>query len=94
MPADTATIALPPALTFEACEDLFAALKQAQGNDLIIDGSNVSRLGGLAAQILATASVAWAASGRSLTLVNETDALRPGLELLALWPLPQQERAP
>jgi chemotaxis protein CheX len=37
--------------------------------------------------------VAWAASGRSLTLVNETDALRQGLELLALWPLPQQERA-
>ena len=93
MPADTATIALPPALTFEACEDLFAALKQAQGNDLIIDGSNVSRLGGLAAQILATASVAWATNGRSLTLDNETDALRQGLELLALWPLPQQGRA-
>jgi chemotaxis protein CheX len=93
MPADTATIALPSVLTFEACEDLFAALKHAQGSDLIIDGSNVSRLGGLAAQILATASVAWAASGRCLTLVNETDDLRQALEQLALWPLPQQERA-
>lgn len=91
MPADTATITLPSVLTFEACEDLFTALKTAQDGDLIIDGSNVGRLGGLAAQILATASLTWAASGRCLTLVNESDDLRQALENLALWPLPQQK---
>lgn len=93
MPADTATIVLPSALTFEACEDLFADLRQAHGSDLIIDGRAVSRLTGLAAQILATASVAWAADGRRLTFVDVSDDLHKALEMLALWPLPQQKKA-
>jgi chemotaxis protein CheX len=91
MPAETATFVLPPVLTFDACADLHAFLVQAQGNDLVVDGRLVSRLGGLAAQILATASIAWAAYGVSLTLVNESDPLRRGLETLALWPLPRQQ---
>ncbi|WP_019956142.1 STAS domain-containing protein [Yoonia vestfoldensis] len=93
MPADTAIFALPPVLTFEACEDLHAALTRAQGSDLVIDGRDVSRLGGLAAQILATASVAWAANGQHLTLANASDDLRNALEMLALWPLPEKQGA-
>lgn len=91
MPADTATITLPSVLTFEGCEDLLAALLRAQGSDLVIDGSAVRRLGGLAAQILATASTGWAANGQRLTIANPSDDLRQSLDLLALWPLPQQQ---
>lgn len=91
MPAETATFVLPPALTFDACADLHAFLVKAQGTDLVLDGRLVTRVGGLAAQILATAMRAWAASGHNLTLVNDTQDLRSGLEVLALWPLPQQQ---
>lgn len=91
MPAETATFVLPPVLTFDACADLHAFLVKAQGADLVLDGRLVSRVGGLAAQILATATRAWAAGGHRLTLVNESHDLRSGLETLALWPLPQQQ---
>ncbi|WP_322891749.1 MULTISPECIES: hypothetical protein [unclassified Yoonia] len=91
MPAETATFVLPPVLAFDACADLHAFLVKAQGTDLILDGRLVSRVGGLAAQILATATQTWAAGGHSLTVVNESQELRSGLETLALWPLPQQQ---
>ncbi|MBQ2260644.1 MAG: STAS domain-containing protein [Loktanella sp.] len=93
MTAETATFVLPPALTFEACDDLCVALLHAQGADLVLDGSKVTRISGLAAQLLATASLCWAATGRSLTVTDPSDDLRTGLDMLALWPLPQQTGA-
>jgi hypothetical protein len=91
MTADTGTYVLPSALTFEACDDLHVFLLKAQGRDVVLDGSGVTRLGGLAAQMLATASIAWAAGGCRMTLADASDDLQRGLDTLALWPLPQQQ---
>jgi len=91
--ASTATFILPSALTFDACAALHAFLLQAQGGDVVLDGAHVTRIGGICAQLLASASIIWAASGRNLTLQNPSDTLRDGLQSLALWPLPQQKGA-
>lgn len=89
MNKDSATFVLPPTLTFEACADLYTFLTSAQGTDVVLDGSKVTRLGGIAAQMLACSSLIWAASGNWLALADPSDELRKGLENLALWPLPQ-----
>ncbi|WP_322895397.1 MULTISPECIES: STAS domain-containing protein [unclassified Yoonia] len=90
MTATPATFVLPAALTFDACDDLYSVLLKSQGADLVLDGSHVTRISGLAAQLLATASMTWALAGRHLTIANPSGDLRRGLEILALWPLPQQ----
>ncbi|MBQ1203451.1 MAG: STAS domain-containing protein [Loktanella sp.] len=91
MTANTATFVLPPALTFDACAILHDFLSHAQGSDIILDGSRVTRVGGICAQLLACASIIWAGNGRSFVLNDPSDVLREGLQSLALWPLPHDK---
>ncbi|MFN3663761.1 STAS domain-containing protein [Yoonia sp.] len=91
MKTQPATFVLPRTLTFEACTDLHEFLTSAQGADVVLDGSGVTRLGGIAAQLLACASIIWSAAGHQFSLADPSDSLRKGLTTLALWPLPQQQ---
>lgn len=93
MMREPAQFVLPDTLSFDGCEGLYSFLLQAQDTPVVLDGQHVVKMGGLAAQILATASLAWAAAGQSLTVANPSNALRITLETLALWPLPTTKGA-
>ena len=79
----TLTLALPGLLDFDAARDLHTALSERRTEDLTIDGSGVTALGGLAAQVLVAAARDWRASGRSFVMIASRD-LHDDLQRLGL----------
>lgn len=89
MTQDSSRFALPDVVRMEDCEALATFLSDTRGAAATVDCSAVSRLGGLAAQMLLIAQRSWADEGQTLTLI---DAERP-LRALHL-PVPPQQEAP
>lgn len=75
------TVVLPPVLGMSEAGALRDELLAARGQMLDLDGSGVSRLGGLGLQVLLSAHVTWRQDGQRLRLLQPSDALRQGLEL-------------
>jgi chemotaxis protein CheX len=73
---------LPAALDLNAAGPLAEALHKHVGEDLVIDGSKVQRLGASCLQVLLAAARSWAAEGAALSLDNPTPRLVEDLRLL------------
>lgn len=52
-----------------------------RGRPLVLDGSQVDRLGGLCLQVLVSAHKTWAEDGQEFRLENSSDELRQKLAL-------------
>ena len=73
---------LPPALDLNAAGPLAEALLKHTGEDLVLDGSKVQRLGASCLQVLLAAARTWASEGAALSLDNPTPRLVEDLRLL------------
>jgi chemotaxis protein CheX len=73
---------LPPALDLNAAGPLAEALHKHSGEDLVLDGSRVQRLGASCLQVLLAAARTWANEGAALSLDNPTPRLVEDLRLL------------
>ncbi|MEO1639374.1 MAG: STAS domain-containing protein [Pseudomonadota bacterium] len=89
MTNDTSRFALPAVVRMEDCEALSQFLKDARGAAATVDCSGVTRLGGLAAQMIIVAKRTWAADDQPLELIEADQALHA----LHIAPLDQEEIA-
>lgn len=74
MATDTAVVSLAPTLDLQAAEPLRAELMALRGRPLVVDGSQVARLGGLCLQVLLSARRTWAEDGLALSLDKPSQA--------------------
>jgi chemotaxis protein CheX len=73
---------LPAALDLNAAGPLADALHKHVGEDLVIDGSKVLRLGASCLQVLLAAARTWGAEGAAISLDNPSPRLVEDLRLL------------
>lgn len=85
-PADAAhgEITLAPVLDVRAAKPLHARLLALRGDTIIVDASDVERIGAQCAAILLSAARSWDADGQEFSLVNPSDAFHKGMELLGI----------
>ena len=74
-----ATLSLAPVLDLSAAAPLRILLLAHRGQDVELDASAVSRVGGQCLQVLLSAQRTWQADGRSFRLNNASDACRDAL---------------
>jgi chemotaxis protein CheX len=79
--APDAPLCLAEILDLKAAAGLHKSLLARRGQDLTLDGSQVSRLGGQCLQVLLAAVAAWRTDGLSLSFVNLSEALIRALHL-------------
>lgn len=82
----TRDLPLPPRLDFASVDALHAALRDAQGADITLDGSGVTHLGSCGLQLLISAAKTWDRDGHSLRVVNPSDRFIDHLTTLGLAP--------
>ena len=70
----TDVVVLPAVLDLRAAASLKAELLTRRGSPLTVDATGVERLGGLALQVLLSATKTWAADGQSLTVSPVSEA--------------------
>lgn len=73
MMAQTAIFELPAAMKIDDCQALHAFLDAAQDQPVTIDCRQVTRLGGLAAQLLLIGSRLWTSKGVAFTLSDPSE---------------------
>ncbi len=75
-------ITLPETLDLLAAAPLATALLAKRGQDVVIDGSAVRRLGGQCLQVLLSARASWQADGRLFRIDAASAELAQGLAQL------------
>lgn len=80
----TATFELTATMKIDDCEKLHQFLEGAQGEPIEINCADVTRFGGLAAQLLLMGQKQWATNGHAFTLSNQTDAFERSIRDLGL----------
>ncbi|GGE11673.1 hypothetical protein GCM10011390_33490 [Aureimonas endophytica] len=73
---------LPAILDIKAAASLHEAVLARRGADLVLDASQVQRLGGQCLQILCGAVAAWQDEGRAVTIAAPSRNFEEGLALL------------
>ena len=68
-------LALPAVLDIRAAGALRDDLLARRGSDIVLDGGEVQRLGGLCLQVLISAKKTWAADGKGFALNPASAAL-------------------
>ena len=86
-----AEVSLCQVLDLQAAEPLRAELMALRGRPLLMDASQVSRLGGLCLQVLLSARVSWAEDGLPLRIEQASEGF---LEQLAAFGAPQIDFEP
>lgn len=71
----SASLHLPARLDNSAASDLLEAFQRHQGQPLLVDGSAVTHLGSLSAQVIVSAVQSWASDGKTLEFIDGSDAL-------------------
>lgn len=84
MTCDSATYALPSATRLEDCQRLYAFLEQSADQAVALDCGAVTRLGGLAAQMILMASKSWSDNDLQFALKNATADCVDNLKTLGL----------
>ncbi len=79
---------LPECLDSSAAADVKDKLLERRGNPLVVDASQVRRVGAQSLQILVSAARTWAADGLSYRLTNPSSEF---LDTIALVGLPRQD---
>ena len=72
-------LALPVVLDIRAAGPLRDDLLARRGSDIVLDGGEVERVGGLCLQVLISARKTWAADGKAFSLTPASDAMNEQL---------------
>ncbi len=85
-PAVTAapTMVLHDTLDLTQAGELAKALGAARGTDIVLDASNVGRVGTQCVQVLLSAKAAWGADRARFSVIAPSDAFAETLRLLGL----------
>ena len=86
-PDEAGLIVLPKAMSLTAAAPLTARLLGLQGAPLLVDASQVERLGGLCLQVLLSASATWSAAGLTFAIQQPSPAFQEAWALFAAPPL-------
>jgi len=84
MPEDTDTFSLPAVIKMEDCDAIDAFLRNCEGAKIQLDGENVQKLGGMAAQLILAHQVFHRAQGRDLTVTVPSAELAAALDTMGL----------
>lgn len=82
----SATISLQPKLDLRAAGPLRDDLLGQADQDVVLDATHVTQIGGLALQVIRAAARSWAEAGRSLTFENASTTVCDQLSLLGFNP--------
>ncbi len=95
VPAAVNRLALDDMLDLNAAAPLRTSLLAMRGADLTVDASAVQHLGAQCAQVLASASLTWAADGAALTYAAASESFGQCARLLGLHSIltPESVRA-
>jgi chemotaxis protein CheX len=80
---------LPPVIDPASVGALRTDLLALRGEDLVIEGDAVQRIGGLGLQVLISAHRTWASDGRTLSLNHPSPSLIEMLRLTGAAQLPE-----
>ncbi len=69
-----AALKLPESLDIAAAASLTETFRKRRGRGLSVDASQVSRVGALCVQVLLAARAAWESDGKSLKIMQPSDA--------------------
>jgi chemotaxis protein CheX len=83
---NTKTVVLPNILDLKAAGPLTEKLLPLRGHDLLIDASQVERVGGQCLQVLISAASTWQADGATADILNPSDGFVEGLAALGMRP--------
>ena len=78
------TLVLSPVLDLRAAAPLAAAILTAHGNQLVLDGSNVEKVGAQCLQIIVSARKTWERDGLSLSIANPSRELEEAFAIAGL----------
>jgi len=92
--SDIPALKLSETLDLCAASALTEALRAARGHDLSLDASDVRRVGGQCLQVLLSATAAWAADGKALTVSSPSSEFIEGVTLLGAPQLAQPNEGP
>ena len=85
-PTHCAVLTLPEVLDLKAAGRLTTDLLELRKQELVIDASQVRRLGGQCLQVLLSARATWEFDGVPLHIGDSSPAFVEGLELLGISP--------
>ncbi len=91
--APSAVINLPEILDLKAATALQADLLRCRGEDLVLDASDVRRLGGQCLQILLAARQTWLTHGHTFRVSNASEAFQQNLKIFGA-DLPGEDQRP
>lgn len=83
-----ASLTLPSHLDIGSVRPLLEELRALRGAPLTLDGSEITRVGGLGLQILLSARATWLADDQPLTIANPSPALEEACTLAGASLLP------
>lgn len=78
------TFQLPAVLDLNASKPLYESLTGMKGNDIVLDASQVERIGGQCLQVLLAARASWQAQNNSVKVENPSEAFETTLHLLGV----------
>jgi chemotaxis protein CheX len=78
------TLRLPPILDLKAAAPLRAQLLELKGKPVVLDGTDVQRLGGLCLQVLLSARDTWSHDGMPFSLTAASEALEQTFSLFGV----------
>jgi chemotaxis protein CheX len=81
---NTKSLVLPNILDLKAAVPLAESLLSMRGSDLVIDASNVERVGGQCLQVLVSAVSTWQADGLSIDFTEPSESFNEGLAILGM----------
>lgn len=84
MTADSDVFVLPEALKLEECQRLDRFLRETDSKNIQLDGTAVTRMGGMAAQLIAAHQSIRTAGGTQITVTNPSDGMIAAFETLDL----------
>jgi chemotaxis protein CheX len=85
---------LPPVLDATSSGDLVGRLRSLRGGSVVLDASDVDRVGALGLQVLLSAQKTWAADGASFEIHDPSIAFRGALALSGGAPLLSESLKP
>ncbi|WP_157017980.1 STAS domain-containing protein [Mesorhizobium xinjiangense] len=77
-------VTLPPVLDITQTTPLAAQLNACRGKDVVVDASNVERVGAQCIQVLLSAAATWAQDGAELIVSEPSAAFAEGLQSMGL----------
>lgn len=91
MPTLDDLLVLPADMRAAACGPIFDALKANRGNSVTFDGSTVTKMDAIAAQLFVMAAKTWSHDGHDFEIASPSDPFVTTMENLGLTQMVKME---